>query len=269
VRQDPSGKWISTDDRWYWTGHSWIPRASPTAWPATQLTFGEAITLPTRDSDWLTKIGLQGLIGLIPILGWFTSIGWMLTYLDHLRLGQPSLPPAGFGYLRRGWRVALVGAIYLGVMVIAFYAVLGVATFGLIATAPHSTGTTSSPANPGPFPWLFFVGIFALNGLIFLVFAALHLLIVPVILRTDRHGVLAGLNVIGAIRMALGGVQRSGVTAILAFFAYFVSSLGVYLLFIGYIFTSAYGWAMLASTVRWYEEREHSQPEVAPPPPTS
>lgn len=258
MRQDPSGKWVSADDNWFWNGQSWIPRASATAWPATRLTFGEAISLPTRDSDWVTKIGLQGLIGLIPILGWFESVGWMLTYLDNLRLGHPSLPPAGFGYLRRGWRVALVGAIYLVVMFIVFYAVLGLAIFGLIATMPPSTGTTGSPTSSEPFPWLFFVGIFALNGLIFLVFAALHLLIVPVILRTDRNGVLAGLNVIGAIRMAAGGAQRSGVTAILAFFAYFVSSLGIYLLFVGYIFTSAYGWAMLASTVRWYEERESS-----------
>jgi len=180
----------------------------------------------------------------------------MLTYLDHLRLGHPSLPPAGFGYLKRGWRVALVGAIYLVLMFIAFYALLGLAVFGLIASMPPSTGTAGSPTSSEPFPWLFFVGIFALNGVIFLVFAALHLLIVPVILRTDRYGVLAGLNIFAAIRMAAGGIQRSGVTAILAFFAYFVSSLGIYLLFIGYIFTSAYGWAMLASTVRWYEERE-------------
>jgi hypothetical protein len=237
-------------------GQNWVPRASATAWPETRLTFGEAISLPTRDSDWLTKIGLQGLIGLIPILGWFESIGWMLTYLDNLRLGHPSLPPAGFDYLKRGSRVALVGVIYLGLMFIVFYAVLGAAIFGLIASMPPSTGTAGGSTSSEPFPWLFFVGIFALNGLIFLVFAALHLLIVPVILRTDRYGVLAGLNVIGAVRMAAGGIQRSGVTAILAFFAYFVSSLGIYLLFVGYIFTSAYGWAMLASTVRWYEERE-------------
>jgi len=55
--------------------------------------------------------------------------------------------------------------------------------------------------------------------------------------------------------MARRDIRTTGATAVLAFISYFIASLGTYLLFVGYIFTSAYGWAMLGSTVRWYEER--------------
>lgn len=251
MKQDPTGAWISADGHWRWNGEAWVPLLPGPGWPTIPLNFGEAITLPTRDREWFRKSGLQGLIGLIPILGWLQTVGWMMAYLDNLRAGDSTLPKPGFRYASRGWRVALVGFIYgLGLAIIFYGGMFGL-MFGLV-------GTTPRPAGHGayhPIPQTILAALFLFEGIFLFIFALLHFLIVPVILRTDRLGVLAGLNPVAAVRMALEDVKKSGATAILAFISYFIASLGTYICLVGYVFSSGYGWAMLASSVRWYEER--------------
>ena len=89
------------------------------------LSFGDVISLPTRDPRWFAKCGLQGLIALIPIFGTFEILGWSMTYLDNLRAGRAELPEARVGYASRGARPALVALIYSLTAVVLFYLVFG------------------------------------------------------------------------------------------------------------------------------------------------
>ena len=218
------------------------------------LSFGDVISLPTRDPRWLGKCGIEGLIALIPIYGAFEILGWSLTYLDNLRAGRPELPEAGFGYASRGARPALVALIYWLVAIVLFYAVVGAAVFALIGLAPPST-TANSSTSGGPLPVFFFAGMFGFQAGFFLLYGLLHFLVVPIILRTERHGVAAGLNLLGAVKMATADLRTAGAAAILVFLAGLFASLGVYACLVGVVFSYGYAAAMLGATVRWYEER--------------
>lgn len=175
--------WISDDGHWWWNGAAWVARGANPQWPAVPLSFGEAISLPTRDRDWLRTIAVEGLIGLIPIVGWFQLVGWMMAYLDNLRAGSDLLPVAGLTYAKRGWRVALVGLVYGVGLGALFYAGFFSIVWLLIGT---SQARGSQPGGAAPFPGYFFAGFLAFQAVVLLVFALLHLVIAPVILRTDR-----------------------------------------------------------------------------------
>ena len=222
------------------------------------LSFGDVISLPTRDPRWFAKCGIEGLIALIPIYGAFELLGWSLSYLDNLRSGRLELPEARFGYASRGARVASVFLIYSLTAIVLAWLVLGGVAFLLVSLAPPSTATatTTDSSNPsGPFPALLFSGIFAFQGLFVLVYALLYFLVVPIILRTERHGVAAGLNLWGAVKMATGDLRMAGAAAILVVLAGFFAGLGVYACLIGVVFSYGYAAAMLGATIRWYEER--------------
>ena len=253
--QDPTGAEISPDGLWRWDGQVWVPNQALSRLPAP-LAFGDVISIPARDPRWFGKCGIQGLIALIPIYGSFELLGWSLSYLDNLRAGRPWLPEAGFGYARRGFRTGLVALIYSLVGVILFYAAFGAVFFAMVSTAPQGTAAGSAaPSGAGSFPAFFFAGFFALQGALVLLYGLLHLVVVPVILRTERHGVAAGLNLIGAARLAMDDPRTAGLAAVLVFLVWFIASLGVYACLVGVVFSYGYAAAMLGATVRWYEER--------------
>jgi hypothetical protein len=270
LQQDISGAWISADGRWRWNGQAWIPAGLPPSVPAP-LSFGDVISLPTRDPRWFGKCGIEGLIALIPIYGSFELLGWALTYLDNLRAGRLELPEARFGYASRGVRVASVFLIYSLTAILLFWLVIGGVALLLVSLAPPSTTTTDSSNPGGPFPALLFSGLFAFQGLFFLAYALLYFLVVPIILRTERHGVTAGLNLWAAVKMATGDLRTAGAAAILVFLAGFFGGLGIYACLVGVVFSYGYAAAMLGATVRWYEERASSRPEpgLTIPKPTS
>jgi predicted secreted protein len=253
LQQDTSGAWISADGRWRWNGQAWISTGVSASVPVP-LSFGDVISLPTRDPRWFGKCGIEGLIALIPIYGSFEIIGWSLTFLDNLRAGRPELPEARFGYASRGAGVASVALIYGLIGIVLFYLVFGGLAFLLISLAPPSTGATSSNSG-GPFPAVFFAGMFGFQSVFFLLYALLYFLVVPIILRTERHGVGAGLNLWAAIKMAREDLRTAAVSAILLFLAAFFAGLGIYACLVGVVFSYGFAAAMLGATIRWYEER--------------
>jgi len=253
VQQDAAGEWISADGRWRWDGQAWIPSGLVPSVPAP-LSFGDVISLPTRDPRWFGKCGIEGLISLIPIYGTFEVVGWSLTYLDNLRAGRTALPEARFGYAGRGSRVALVALIYGLTGIVLFYLLFGGLAFLLVSLAPPSTGSTSSDS-PGPFPAVFFAGMFGFQSVFLLLYGLLYFLVVPIILRTERHGVAAGLNLWAAMKMAREDLRTAAVAAILLFLAAFFAGLGIYACLVGVVFSYGFAAAMLGATIRWYEER--------------
>jgi hypothetical protein len=253
LQQDISGAWISADGRWRWNGQAWVPSGLSASVPVP-LSFGDVISLPTRDPRWFGKCGIEGLIALIPIYGSFEIIGWSLTFLDNLRAGRAELPEARFGYANRGARVASVALIYSLIGFVLFYAVFGGLTFLLVSLAPPSN-TANSSSSGGAFPAVFLAGMFGFQWVFLLLYILLYFLVVPIILRTERLGVAAGLNLWAAVKMAVENPQTAAVAAILVFLAGFFASLGFYACVVGVVFSYGFGAAMLGATVRWYEER--------------
>ena len=257
MQQDPSGSWVSADGQWRWDGRSWVPNSAVTQSAPANLSFGDVISMPTRDPRWFGKCGIEGLIGLIPIYGTFEVAGWALSYLDNLRAGRAALPEARFGYAGRGSRLALVGLIYSLVAVVLFYLVFFGVFFLLAGTAPQQSrcGTPDCPTTPSPFPAFLFASLFAFQGLFLLVYAALHFIVLPVAFRTEQGGVGAGLNLVAAIKSAAQDPKTAAAGAALVFIAWFISSLGTYACLVGVVFSYGYAAAMFGAAVRWYEQR--------------
>src|SRR5258708_31635978 len=107
---------------------------------------GNSFGLPFRSPGYFGPLVLMGLIGLIPIVGWSNSLGWMLSIVDNYRSGRTDLPPAGFQYIGRGatlFLVVLVYALIIGaIFAVPFFLILA----GSIASASASTATPVSTA---------------------------------------------------------------------------------------------------------------------------
>ena len=62
---------------------------------------GDAFGWAFKDPAWLGKIAVQGLITIIPIVGWIATTGWLMLSFENARSGRNELPAAGF-HLGRG-----------------------------------------------------------------------------------------------------------------------------------------------------------------------
>jgi Protein of unknown function (DUF4013) len=94
---------ISADGRWWWDGTRW--RSRSVEGPLDLLWF-------TTSPDWIQRVIVTGLIGLIPIVGSINLLGWALAATDMVRSGWKELPPAGFHHLERGVAPFIVGLAY-------------------------------------------------------------------------------------------------------------------------------------------------------------
>src|SRR2546423_6805388 len=117
---------------------------------------GDAFSWAFRDPDWVSKLILMGLIGIIPIVGSLQLLGWMLATLDNLRAGHQVLPHAGFRYATRGLRLFLAAVIYAVVTLAVFYGGALLVVFWLFGVTPHAAQSTSQ----GAAPFLFFMAMF-------------------------------------------------------------------------------------------------------------
>src|SRR5207253_3479490 len=73
---------------------------------------GDSFAWPFQDPGWFGKMIVQGLITIIPIVGWIATAGWLIMTIDNYRAGPPELPPAGF-HLGRGVALFVVYLIYI------------------------------------------------------------------------------------------------------------------------------------------------------------
>src|SRR5438874_11039521 len=104
---------------------------------------GEAFGWAFRDPSWAGKIAVQGLILIIPIVGWIATTGWLMLAFENARSGRNELPPAGF-HLGRGIGIFGVYLIYGIVLSIPGFILNGIGSH----TASPSSGfsyTTGSP----------------------------------------------------------------------------------------------------------------------------
>ncbi len=204
-------------------------------------TVGDSFGWPFQGPGWFGKMIVQGLIAIIPVIGWIALAGWMMLAIDNYRAGQRELPPAGF-HLGRGVGIFFVLAIYGFLLGIPGSFVTGLAG----AVSSSSLGAVGS--------------LFSLLALLFEAFLA------PVlILFVYRGGFPAGSDLRSIWQTATGPNMGNTIAAgavIVA--ANIIGGLGAVVCLVGLLFTIPYGFAITAGAVTWYE-RTIAGPAPAPP----
>src|SRR5947209_247869 len=207
---------------------------------------GDGFAWPFQDPAWASKILVQGLIALIPIVGWIAVVGWLVMTIDNYRTGRRELPPAGF-HLERGIVLFVVYLIYAVVFAIPGGILDGAATNGNNA------------------------GVAALGNLLSFALSLLLAFLAPaIILHTYRSGFAGGFDLQGVWQMATANLTNTIIAGVLIWVAGLITGVGVIACCIGLIFTIPYGMAIIAGVVTWYEHATSgpsSTQAMAPPPP--
>jgi len=210
---------------------------------------GDAFAWAFRDPAWPGKVLVQGLIVIIPIVGWIAMTGWMMMAFENARAGKNELPPAGF-HLERGIGIFLVFFIY-GL-------VLGIPGFILGIVGQITTYHTSSTFNPGtPLVGLAYLSFFV-AGLF------LRFLEPSLIVNTYHGGFAGGMDVQKVWRLATAHVNASVVAGILIFVSSVIGTLGFFCC-IGFIFTIPYENTITAGAAAWFDRQSQAPAPGAPP----
>ena len=207
---------------------------------------GDSFAWPFQDPSWFSKMVVQGLIFIIPVVGWIALAGWLVLTIDNYRAGRRELPPAGF-HLERGialFVVLLVYGIVIAIPITVLYTVGGAGHNGAVS---------------------------ALAGLINLALTLLFAFIAPsLILHTYRGGFNGGFDVNAVWQTATANTSNTVIAGLLVYVARLVGGIGFLLCCVGALFTIPYSTAITAGIVTWYESTlSGSGPlaQSAPPPP--
>jgi Protein of unknown function (DUF4013) len=198
---------------------------------------GDSFGWPFQDPGWAGKVAVQGLIFIIPIIGWIALTGWLVMAIDNLRAGRRELPPAGF-HLEKG--------IALFVVVFVYNLVLSIPGEILNGVGQNRGGAS------------------ALGGLVGLALSLLFAFIAPALyVKTYRGGFQGGFDVVGVWNLAVSHTNTSVTAGLMYIVAGIIGALGILLCCVGLIFTVPYGAAVIAAIVTWYEGQvEGPQPMV-------
>jgi uncharacterized protein DUF4013 len=195
---------------------------------------GDSFAWPFQDPSWFSKIVVQGLIFIIPIVGWIALAGWLVMTMDNYRANRRELAPAGF-HLERGLPLFVVLLVW-GIV----FAIPGLILGG--------AGSRNS-------------GLAGLGNLIsFALSLFLAFLSPAIILKTYREGFAGGFDVNGVWQMATVNTSNTVVAGLLVYVARLINILGFCALCIGLLFTIPYGVAVTAGVVTWFE-RQMAGPE--------
>jgi Protein of unknown function (DUF4013) len=111
---------ISADGRWWWDGTQWRSRAVDG--PLDLFWFAST-------PDWIQRVIVTDLIGLIPIVGSINMLGWALASTDMVHSGWKEFPPAGFQHLERGVAPFIVSLVYSLVLAVVVTVLVVFAVF--------------------------------------------------------------------------------------------------------------------------------------------
>lgn len=104
--------------------------------------FGKSFSFVFEDKDWLKKIALAALIGLIPFIGQFYLVGWALGVTKNvIRRQTPELPEIEFSEsLVRGLKSFVVSFVYSLPAFLIYLPILIVALLTDASNNPDSAG---------------------------------------------------------------------------------------------------------------------------------
>lgn len=208
---------------------------------------GDAFAYPFRDPGWVGKIAVQGLILIIPIVGWIATAGWLMLTFDNLRAGRQELAPAGF-HLSRG--IGIFGVVVLYAIVIN---IPGSILDGIGGAMSRQNDLAYSPFSALGSLWSFAAQLF------------LDFLIPSLLVLTARSGFSGGMDVPRVWALATSQVNNSIVGGAVIFAAGIIGSLGLIACCIGVFFTITYAAAIQAGVAAWFERVQATPPAPAAP----
>jgi len=203
---------------------------------------GDAFGWAFKDPAWLGKIAVQGLILIIPIVGWIATTGWLMLAFENARSGRNELPPAGF-HLARGIGIFGVFLIYGIVLSIPGFILNGIGSH-TVSTSSGFTYTTGSPL--GSF-WSLLVQLF------------IDFLAPTLIIMVYHHGFRGGFDLGNIWKYATSNVSNSVIGGLVIFAGSIIGGLGIIACCIGIFFTIVYSISIQAAVAAWFE-RQQSAP---------
>ena len=210
---------------------------------------GDGFAWAFRDPAWPGKMLVQGLIAIIPIVGWIAMTGWLMMAFENARSGRNELPPAGF-HLERG--IAMFGVFLI------YGIVLNIPSIILFTAGAIASGHSQSIFNAGS----------PLSSLGYLLSTAASLffrfLSPSLIVNTYHGGFSGGMDVMGVWRLAVANVGNSVIAGLVILVASFIGGIG-FACCIGFIFTIPYENVITAAAAAWFE-KEQGALAPAPPP---
>lgn len=219
--------------------------------PRTTIDIGEAIKYPFTDPEWLSRSAVMGLMMLVPLVGPFVLIGWMVQVAARVRSGAPGLPPLDFGaQLSAGFKLFISLFTVIFVSVICVMIVQGLimgASFGVSALITEAGGPQGLAA------------AFSLAGT--LIMFAVHMLfalginmLMPEIYRRGFAGELFPLASPGrSIRRIRGATGAFFLTVLGIFVAGMMGGVGVFACYIGAFVSLPLGYAATAHLICQWE----------------
>jgi hypothetical protein len=211
---------------------------------------GDSFGWAFRDPQWAGKMLLQGLIAIIPIVGWIAMTGWLMMAFENARSGRNELPPAGF-HLERGIAIFVVFLVYglvLNIPAIVLYGIGG-------ATAGASNGNNAAAVAGS--------GLFSLAGLLSFAGGLFFRFLIPsLIVNTYHGGFTGGFDLEKVWKLATLNVTNSVIAGLIIFVASIIGGAGL-LCCIGFIFTVPYENTINAGAAAWFEKQQAAP--AAPP----
>ena len=210
---------------------------------------GDSFAYPFRDPAWLGKMVLQGLIVLIPIIGWIAMTGWLMLAYENARAGRSELPPAGF-HLSRGFAIFVIFFVYGFVLNVPAWILF---TAGGISSGSHTNvgGYFGSSLSALGFLWSFLAGLF------------LQFLVPSLIVNTHHRGFAGGMDVAAVWRAARANMTNSLSAGAIVWVSSLIGGFGFAICFFGIIFTIPYENAIKAGAAAWFEKVQTTGPTPA------
>jgi hypothetical protein len=209
------------------------------------------------------KIVVQGLIAIIPIVGWIAAVGWLMMAFENARAGRNELPPAGF-HLARG--IGLFGVYVI------YAIVLNIPAWILDGIGAATTATTNRVIQNASGNYNFTYYNSPLQGLgslwSFLASLFLDFLTPSLIVLVFHNGFSGGLDVARVWRYATSNLSNSLIAGLLVFVTGFITAAGLIACCIGVFFTAMYSISIQAGVAAWFE-RQQAAPAAPPAPPLS
>ena len=216
---------------------------------------GDAFGWAFRDPSWLSKIVVQGLILIIPIIGWIAATGWLLMAFENARSGRNELPPAGF-HLGRGISLFGVYLIYALVLNIPAWILEFVGARGMVQTCNGDFCTNNFVGGP-------LAGLGNLWS--FLVQLLLYFLTPTLIVFVYHHGFGGGFDIGGIWRYATSNAGNSVIGGLMIFVSGIIGAAGIILCCVGVFFTIIYSVSIQAAVAAWFERVQSAPAAPAAP----